>query len=574
LPNGRAQLDGSTWLFVLLAVLTVLPAAGVLWFMNDALRRESDASHQRVLEAYRGQLRLVGSRLDPIWRAHAERLNAASVAPAERFARLITGDLAEGAILLTPQGAIEYPDRADAQRRADAQHRGDARQGRDSVALEQAIAKAAATKVEARGPMIDAVAARLNDYSTSMPARERLTLMTRLRQIAPNVSLPTEAALRLSIDMLDAERPTPMPEIVRQTAMPDIWAMTSADQRVIAFYRIGRLEAMMHDFLHQIAPSGIIFLAVPPDMRADAEAIAAGPWLPGWQLSFMPIESSEFDEDDRQHRVTYMSVALAGIGVIAIVGLAAAGSLRRHLRLARLKTDLVAAASHELRSPLASMRVLVDGLLADHPLDPRKTREYLEMLAVENARLSRLIENFLTFSLLERNRHRFVLAPSSPSAIVAAAVDAVRNRVPMACDLRLEVDPNLPPVMADAEALGTALINLLENALKYTPTDMRIVLRASQDGNGSVLFAVEDNGIGIPVREQRRIFRRFYRVDQRLSRETSGVGLGLSIVELIARGHRGSVSVRSAPGLGSTFTLRVPCASPELSRRAAQGSTA
>jgi two-component system sensor histidine kinase SenX3 len=73
------------------------------------------------------------------------------------------------------------------------------------------------------------------------------------------------------------------------------------------------------------------------------------------------------------------------------------------------------------------------------------------------------------------------------------------------------------------------------------------------------MFAVEDNGIGIPVREQRRIFRRFYRVDQRLSRETSGVGLGLSIVELIARGHRGSVSVHSAPGSGSTFTLRVPC---------------
>ena len=199
-------------------------------------------------------------------------------------------------------------------------------------------------------------------------------------------------------------------------------------------------------------------------------------------------------------------------------------SLRRHLRLARLKTDLVAAASHELRSPLASMRVLVDGLLADEPLDPKKTREYLEMLAVENARLSRLIENFLTFSLLDRNRHRFVFAPSEPAAIVAAAVETMRDRLPADCDLRVEVPPALPAVMADADALGTALINLLENALKYTPANKRIVVRASQDGEGSVLFAVEDNGIGIPVREQRRIFRRFYRVDQRLSRETSGVG--------------------------------------------------
>jgi signal transduction histidine kinase len=293
-------------------------------------------------------------------------------------------------------------------------------------------------------------------------------------------------------------------------------------------------------------------------MRADTEAIAAGTWLPGWQLSFMPIESSEFDEDDRQHRVLYISVALAGIGVIAIVGVVAAGSLRRHLRLARLKTDLVAAASHELRSPLASMRVLVDGLLADTSFDPKKTREYLEMLAVENARLSRVIENFLTFSLLERSRHRFVLTPVEPSAIVAAAVETVRERLPDDCELRVEVPASMPPVMADAEALRTALINLIENALKYTPAHKRIVVRASQDADGMVLFAVEDNGIGIPVREQRRIFRRFYRVDQRLSRETSGVGLGLSIVELIVRGHHGSVTVHSAPGAGSTFTLRVP----------------
>ena len=123
---------------------------------------------------------------------------------------------------------------------------------------------------------------------------------------------------------------------------------------------------------------------------------------------------------------------------------------------------------------------------------------------------------------------------------------------------RLDVAPELPPVMADRDALATALVNLLDNALKYTPGDKRIGVRACpQTATGIVPFVVTDNGIGIPAREQRRIFRRFYRVDQRLSRETGGVGLGLSIVELIVRGHRGSVTVRSAPGAGSTFTLRV-----------------
>jgi len=553
--------EGSAWLFVLLALLTVLPAACVLWFMNEALTRESAASHQRVLEAYRGQLRLVRSRLDPIWQAQAASLNAEAGSPEQRFQRLITSERAEGVILLTPEGAVEYPTRT-------------AQQDRETDTIEQELLAAAAAKGDARTPMVDAIAARLNDYSRPMAAAARLGFMTRLRQLSSNVSLPTEAALRLSLEMLDAERPSPATDVVRQTAMSDVWALTSEDHRVIAFYRIGRVEEMMHDFLHQVAPSGIIFLAVPPDMRADSEAIAAGSWLPGWQLSFMPIESSEFDEDDRQHRLLYVSVALAGIGLIAIVGVAAAGSLRRHLRLARLKTDLVAAASHELRSPLASMRVLVDGLLADESFDPKKTREYLEMLAVENARLSRLIENFLTFSLLERNRHRFDFVPTEAADIVSAAVETMRDRLPADCDLRVEVPPSLPPVMADAEALRTALINLLENALKYTPDHKRIVVRVIHDGDGAVMFAVEDNGIGIPVREQRRIFRRFYRVDQRLSRETSGVGLGLSIVELIVRGHHGTVTVRSAPGAGSTFTMRVPCAGPEPSRGVPEGTAA
>ena len=559
--NGRAWLDGGAWLFVLLALLTLLPAACVLWFMNDALARESAASHQRVVEAYRGQLRLVRSRLDPIWRAHATGLNAGTGSPEQRFERLITGESAEGAILLDPDGAVEYPQR-------------NAQQSRETETIEQQLRAATETRPDARTALVDAVAARLNDYTTPMPATERLAFMTRLRQLSRNVALPTEAALRLSLEMLDAERPAPAPDVVRQTAMPDVWALTSEDRRVIAFYRIGRVEEMMHDFLHQVAPSGIIFLAVPPDMRADSEAIAAGSWLPGWQLSFMPIESSEFDADDRQHRVLYISVALAGIGVIALVGIAAAGSLRRHLRLARLKTDLVAAASHELRSPLASMRVLVDGLLADDSFDPKKTREYLELLAVENARLSRLIENFLTFSRLERNHQRFSLAPVEPGMIVASAVDTVRDRLPPDGDLRVEVPASLPLVMADADALRTALINLLENALKYTPATKRIVVRASLDDDGTVLFAVEDNGIGIPVREQRRIFRRFYRVDQRLARETGGVGLGLSIVELIVRGHRGTVTVRSAPGAGSTFTLRLPGVGPDPRRGEPQGSAA
>jgi signal transduction histidine kinase len=136
----------------------------------------------------------------------------------------------------------------------------------------------------------------------------------------------------------------------------------------------------------------------------------------------------------------------------------------------------------------------------------------------------------------------------------------MHDRLP--ADLHVHLDPDLTPVIADADALVTALINLLDNAVKYTPPEKRIVLRVQREARG-VVFAVQDNGIGIPAREQRRIFRRFYRVDQRLTRETSGVGLGLSIVDLIARAHGGAVTVQSESGAGSTFTLRLPRASVE-----------
>jgi signal transduction histidine kinase len=339
--------------------------------------------------------------------------------------------------------------------------------------------------------------------------------------------------------------------------MPDVWALTSSERRTIGLYRTGRIEAFMHDFLHQVSPEGIVFIAYPPDEAADAEAIAAGPWLPGWQLSYEPLDKTLYSTSVRRQRTIYVSAALAGIAVMIVGGLVGGRSVRRHMQLARLKTDLVAAASHELRTPLASMRVLVDGLLADRHIDPVKTREYLGMIATENARLSRLIENFLTFSRLDRSRQKFNLQRVEPGAVVGDAVGAIRDRLPATCALSVNVDPELPTVLADREGLAAALINLLDNALKYSPGEPRITVSAQRAGDSLVAFAVTDNGIGIAPREQRRIFRRFYRVDQRLSRETSGVGLGLSIVDLIARAHGGHVTVRSKPGAGSTFTLTV-----------------
>jgi signal transduction histidine kinase len=115
----------------------------------------------------------------------------------------------------------------------------------------------------------------------------------------------------------------------------------------------------------------------------------------------------------------------------------------------------------------------------------------------------------------------------------------------------------LPPVRADESALVTVLLNLLDNAWKYSPGEKHIAVRAYRE-NSRVVFAVEDNGIGIAPREQKKIFRRFYQVDRRLARDADGCGLGLSIVEFIVRAHGGSVAVKSQPGRGSTFSVAIP----------------
>jgi signal transduction histidine kinase len=187
-------------------------------------------------------------------------------------------------------------------------------------------------------------------------------------------------------------------------------------------------------------------------------------------------------------------------------------------------------------------------------------REYLELMAKENKRLSRLIDNFLAFSRMERNKHAFEFAEIRAADVIDAAVEVVRERFhEPECRFEVEVAPDLPPIDADADALVTALLNLLDNAYKYSPDQKHVVLRAYAQ-NGYVFLEVEDNGIGLSRAASRKVFRRFYQVDRRVSRETGGVGLGLSIVQFIVTAHGGAVSVTSRPEQGSKFTVTFPSA--------------
>jgi signal transduction histidine kinase len=182
------------------------------------------------------------------------------------------------------------------------------------------------------------------------------------------------------------------------------------------------------------------------------------------------------------------------------------------------------------------------------------------MTARENERLSRIIDNFLTFSRMERHKVAFAVTDAQPAAIATDAIESIKTKfAAQQCHLTVEMPEDLPDIQADHDAIVTVLVNLLDNACKYTGDDKQIGLKVFV-GAGFVCFAVSDNGIGLARRHLRRIFDRFYQVDNSLSRKAEGCGLGLSIVKFIVDAHHGKIDVESKPGKGSTFSVRVPVA--------------
>lgn len=250
----------------------------------------------------------------------------------------------------------------------------------------------------------------------------------------------------------------------------------------------------------------------------------------------------------------------AGIAIMAnlVIAGGAGFAVYRQMKLQELKNSTLATVSHELKTPLASIRVLLDTLLAGRYGGDAQLHEYLELVSRENIRLSRLIENFLTLSRIERDMYFFRKAPVAPNEIVRAALESLNLKM-NGPQIECRLGENLPPVSADRDSLHIMLVNLLENAWKYTGDDRRIVVETKQSGD-RVVFAVEDNGIGIARVERAKIFRRFYQVDQRLARNAEGCGLGLSIVKQIVDAHGGEISVESEPGKGSRFTAGIPLA--------------
>ena len=297
----------------------------------------------------------------------------------------------------------------------------------------------------------------------------------------------------------------------------------------------------------------------------DASLVVAVPFrqaLPGWKVALYQPPGTSPRQSVRRQIMLFMS-AFGVLLVVIAAGLVVTYRLvRRETEMARLKSDFVANVSHDLKTPLSVIRMFGETLEMDRVRDEATRRDYYRVITRESERLSRLIDNVLDFSRIEGGRRRYERVPTAVEPIVRDVLEAFAH--PLAQEsfkVDVHVATDLPEVALDADAVAQALANLVDNAIKYSGS--RKVLRVEAAArDGWLLLAVADEGVGIPVDEQGRIFDKFYRVGRSETQGRRGSGVGLALVRHVAEAHGGRVTVESRPGHGSRFTLWIPVGEP------------
>jgi signal transduction histidine kinase len=250
---------------------------------------------------------------------------------------------------------------------------------------------------------------------------------------------------------------------------------------------------------------------------------------------------------------------LAGLSLLLAAGIILTHrNISREMALARLKSDFVSNVSHELRTPISLIRLYAETLELGRLKSEAKCHEYYSIIRKESERLTALINNILDFSRIEAGRKEYDFRETDVGELVRNTLESYRYQIEQqgfAFEERIAED--VPRLRVDREALARSLLNLVNNALKYSQDRKFIGVNVFRD-NGSVRLEVVDHGIGIPADEQTKIFEKFYRVGDPLVHNTKGSGLGLSLVRHVVQAHGGQVLVDSAPGRGSKFTIRLP----------------
>jgi signal transduction histidine kinase len=316
-----------------------------------------------------------------------------------------------------------------------------------------------------------------------------------------------------------------------------------------------RPEGEAHRTGAEAAPSGqrvvsmtffdphLIAAAPPPDLLVE-----------NWMLQALLDDDAALESARTGAGRTLLLVAIAG--TVFALGLALTlYSIRSHARLAQLRADFVATVTHELKTPVATIRAAADTLVAGRVSDGEGARRYAQLMVNESKHLTRLLDNLLAYARIADTTEVYTLRPIAVPLLVEHAVRNARPRLDAAgFVVTLDIAPDLPPIEADWTAVCLVLDNVLDNAIRYSKDTRSLTISATRE-HGSIRIQVADRGIGIPAGELAHVTRRFFRGR---GAGTGGSGLGLAIVERIVKDHRGSLSIESAVGAGSTVTIDLP----------------
>lgn len=265
-------------------------------------------------------------------------------------------------------------------------------------------------------------------------------------------------------------------------------------------------------------------------------------------------------EDLTRNRIRKNIILLGVMDLILLLGAwLIYRNVSRQVELSQLKSDFVSSVSHEIRTPLALITMYIETLEMGRVKEASKIKEYYTIILNETTRLSRMVNRILSFSQIESNKRKYSFTFSSLNEIVENAAASLKYSIDTRGFMYTFIPENdLPKVKVDREAVTDSLVNLIDNAMKYSTDRKNIIVRTGKTED-HVYLEVEDNGIGISAKDQKYIFDKFFRVTEtNLANRVKGSGLGLAIVKQIMNAHEGKIYVRSSPGEGSLFRLSFP----------------
>jgi len=295
-------------------------------------------------------------------------------------------------------------------------------------------------------------------------------------------------------------------------------------------------------------PAGYSFFA---ETTEFPDSIYAG----SMEMFYQRLQFSGFwGENALAYGVTFVAVFIALAGWIG-------SSLRRmynEWEMAEKNTNMVAAVSHELKSPLTSIKQITEMLQDERVPEKDRQKRYYDILAGQTNRLNMMIDNILDFARLDENRKQFEFAPLNIAELLFSVLQKSREQVEhLGFTIGMKINNNLPLINADKTALTLAIQNLIDNAIKFSGESKRIVVRCSYTKN-HVVIEIQDFGMGIPRKELAHIYERFYRGKSAQKKSIRGTGLGLAMVRIIVESHRGKIDVQSVPEKGTTFVIQLP----------------